>query len=64
MNRKKQQATTSRIEAACWIARLHGPYRTSQVEAGFRRWLAERPERASAFELLTEVWEKAGQLRR
>ncbi len=40
-----------------WITRLHGPARSAEMEAGFRRWLAERPENAREFEGLTEVWD-------
>jgi len=54
----------ARAEAAAWVARLHGPNRTQDVEAGFRRWLAESPERGAAFELLTDTWEKSANLRR
>jgi len=74
MNKKMQSAEGSgpstkpsraaRAEAAAWLARLHGPNRTPEVEAGFRQWLAEDPERAAAFELLTETWEKSARLRR
>lgn len=51
-------------EAAAWLARLHGPNRTREVEAGFRRWLTESSTHASAFEMATETWETAGRLRR
>lgn len=51
---------SARAEAAAWITRLHGPHRTPELEAGFRQWLAERPENASEFEGLTEVWELTG----
>jgi transmembrane sensor len=34
------------------------------VEVGLRRWLAEDPEHAAAFELLTETWDKSARLRR
>jgi len=51
-------------EAAGWVTRLHGPERTPAAEAGFRRWLAEGPENAKAFEFLTDVWETSGRLRR
>jgi transmembrane sensor len=57
-------SAAARAEAAAWVARLHGPNRTREVEAGFRRWLVEAPERAAAFELLTEIWEKSASLRR
>jgi transmembrane sensor len=60
----KPVSAPARAEAAAWIARLHGPNRTPEVEAGFRRWLAEDPERARAFELLTDTWEKSARLRR
>lgn len=53
-----------RAEAAAWIARLHGPDRTKEVEDGLRRWLAEDPEHTAAFELLTDIWEKAARLSR
>ncbi len=55
---------SARAEAAAWIARLHGPNRTPEAEAGFRKWLAEDPARAGAFELLTSTWERSGRLRR
>lgn len=61
---RAKPSAQARAEAAAWIARLHGPNRSPEVEAGFRRWLAEGPERAAAFEFMTETWEKAGALRR
>jgi transmembrane sensor len=65
-NKQEMQSPSAavRAEAAAWIARLHGPNRTPEVEAGFRRWLAERPERAAAVELMTDTWEKSVRLRR
>lgn len=63
-NPKVKPSAAARAEAAAWIARLHGPNRTPDVEAGFRRWMAEDPERAAAFELLTDTWEKSARLRR
>lgn len=57
-------SASARAEAAAWLARLHGPNRSPEVEAGFRRWLAEAPEGAAAFELLTDTWEKSARLRR
>ncbi|PZP59165.1 MAG: iron dicitrate transport regulator FecR [Pseudoxanthomonas spadix] len=47
----------ARAEASVWITRLHGPGRGPELEAGFRRWLAEHPENAQEFEGLTEVWD-------
>ena len=55
-------SAATRAEAAAWVARLHGPNRNARVEEACRRWMAEDPERAAAFELLTDTWEKAGQL--
>jgi ferric-dicitrate binding protein FerR (iron transport regulator) len=63
MTRSKPSAA-ARAEAAAWVARLHGPNRTPEVEAGFRRWMGEDPERAVAVELLTDTWEKTARLRR
>lgn len=60
----KKPSAGARAEAAAWIARLHGPNRTAEAEAGFRRWLSEDAEHAAAFELLTDVWEKSARLRR
>jgi transmembrane sensor len=47
-----------RAEAASWVARLHGPDRDAQVESGLRRWLAESPANATAFEAATDVWQE------
>lgn len=51
-------------EAGVWVARLHGDRRDSQTEAGFRQWLSAHPLNRQAFELATEVWEDARELRR
>jgi len=59
-----QPAPAACAQAAAWVARLHGPNRTPEVEEGLRRWLAESPDHAAAFELLTDTWEKSAQLRR
>lgn len=62
---KKPACTPEEIdEAAVWIARLHAPDRTLQVERGFRRWLASSPSRAHAFETVSAGWELAGMLQR
>jgi transmembrane sensor len=50
-------------EASVWIARLHGDARGRAVEDGFRRWLQEDPVNARAFELATDVWNEAANLR-
>lgn len=51
-------------EAGVWIARLHGGTRGRAMENGLRRWLQADRENARAFELATEVWEDAENLRR
>jgi transmembrane sensor len=53
-----------RAEAAVWVARLHCDARTEQTEAGFRRWLAEKPCHRPAFERMTNTWEATAGLRR
>jgi transmembrane sensor len=60
----RKPSAEARAAAAAWVARLHGPNRTREVEAGFRRWLADDAEHAAAFELLTDTWEKSARLRR
>jgi transmembrane sensor len=62
--KRSKPSATARAEAAAWIARLHGPNRDATVEEACRRWIADDPERAAAFELLTDTWEKSGQLPR
>jgi transmembrane sensor len=57
---KKQLA--ARAEAAAWITRLHGPNRTPEMEAGFRRWLGESAENRAEFEGLTDIWAAVGTL--
>jgi transmembrane sensor len=51
-------------EASVWIAKLHGDARGREIDNGLRRWLQEDPENARAFELATDVWEEAENLRR
>lgn len=57
-------SAAARADAAAWVARLHGPNRTKDVEAGLRRWLADDPQHPVAFEMMTETWEKSARLRR
>src|SRR5262245_34139486 len=61
---RTRPSAIARAQAAAWVARLHGPNRTAEAEAGFRRWMSEDPERAAAVELLTDTWEKSARLRR
>jgi transmembrane sensor len=44
-------------EAAVWIARLHGPSRTRQMEQEFRAWQASSPAHREAFERCTDMWQ-------
>ena len=52
-----------RAEAAAWVARLHGPDGNARAEAGLRRWLAEHPAHAAAFELATDAWNDSADFR-
>jgi transmembrane sensor len=60
----RRTSAAARAEAAAWVARLHGPNRTREVEAGLRRWLAEDSEHRIALELMTDTWERSARLRR
>jgi transmembrane sensor len=51
-------------EAGVWIARLHGDDRDRDLEDAVRQWLQASPLNARAFELATEVWDDAANLRR
>ena len=44
-------------EAAAWLARLNGPYRSERSEGAFKRWLRQNPLHEQAFERAAEVWE-------
>lgn len=44
-------------EAAVWLARLHGPSRTPQMEQEFRAWQARSAVHREAFERCTDVWQ-------
>lgn len=44
-------------EAAVWIARLHGPDRSAQMERECLAWQASSAERRLAFERCTDVWQ-------
>lgn len=59
----RQTAKPSRsvtAEASAWLAQLHGPQRSADLEADFRSWLEADPEHARAFERVTDVWEAIG----
>jgi transmembrane sensor len=44
-------------EAAAWLARLHGPYRSADTDAALRAWLKADATHQDAFERATEIWE-------
>ena len=44
-------------EAAVWIARLHGPSRSAQMEREFRAWQALSAAHRLAFERCTDTWQ-------
>jgi ferric-dicitrate binding protein FerR (iron transport regulator) len=56
-SKKSHAFRRSRAEAALWIVWLHGPDRNRDMEAGFRRWLAESPDHAAAFEAAADTYE-------
>jgi transmembrane sensor len=43
-------------EAAVWVARLHGPNRSSRMERECRAWQARSAAHREAFERCTETW--------
>lgn len=43
-------------EAAVWVARLHGPERSPELERQFQAWLAASADNRHAFERCTEMW--------
>lgn len=51
-----------RVQAALWVTELHGPDRNASVEEKVRRWIAEDPRHAAAFEQATEAWQRSGDL--
>jgi transmembrane sensor len=52
----------TRVQAALWVTDLHGPQRDAALEERVRRWIAEDPQHAAAFELATEAWQRSGNL--
>jgi len=52
-----------RAEAADWVARLRDEQRGPGLEAEFQAWLDESNEHRRAFNRMTQVWERAGQIR-
>jgi transmembrane sensor len=52
-----------RAKAAAWIARLHDEQRGRDLEAEFHAWLGESEQHRRAFNRMTQVWERAGEIR-
>ena len=54
-----RQKVTPQIaaEAAVWMARLHGPSRSLEMEQEFRAWQASSPAHREAFERCTDMWQ-------
>lgn len=50
-------------EAATWIAALHGPSRSPQMERDCREWLARSAAHRLAFEKTTDVWQEVAGLK-
>lgn len=50
---------TALAEAAVWIARLHSPGRTEATESGWRNWFGAHPDHETAWELVTDKWNKS-----
>src|SRR6478672_8988604 len=44
-------------EAAAWLARLHGPYRSADTDAALKEWLKADPAHEEAFGRATEIWD-------
>lgn len=49
-------------EAAEWIARLHGPARTRQMERACLEWQSRSEAHRIAFERCTETWDEVRSL--
>lgn len=52
----------ARAEAAAWIAQLHDEQRSPDLDARVQAWLAESEDHRRAFNRLTYVWERTGQI--
>lgn len=58
----KSASARVRMRAAVWVTALHGPHRTAKLEEQVRRWIAEDPRHAAAFESATRAWDLSGGL--
>lgn len=59
---KQNKGERLRAQAALWVTELHGPNRNAALEENVRRWIADDPSHAAAFEIATEQWQKTGNL--
>jgi transmembrane sensor len=64
LSRSDSPSAADFAEAAAWVARLHGPDHTIQLDRGLRRWLDASPAHQAALEAMTAAWEASGNLRR
>jgi transmembrane sensor len=53
----------ARAEAAAWIAQLHDEQRGPDLEARVHAWLAKSEDHRRAFNRMTNVWERTGEIR-
>jgi transmembrane sensor len=61
-NRRALQRISA--EAAVWVTDLHGPDRDEELESRVRRWIADDPRHAAAFEQATDAWQQNGNIPR
>jgi transmembrane sensor len=52
-----------RAEAAAWVAQLHDEQRNPDLEARVHAWLGESEDHRRAFNRMTHVWERTGEIR-
>lgn len=57
VSRNPHAASAAEAEAVAWLARLHGPEREAETEAGLKAWLRDSAENRDAFERATEIWD-------
>jgi transmembrane sensor len=60
VGQSQSAARRARAEAAAWLAKLHGNQRSPEMEAGWRQWVSENSDHATAWELATDSWGEAG----
>ncbi len=45
-----------------WVTDLHSPDRDQELESRVRRWIADDPRHAAAFEQATDNWQQNGNI--